>query len=163
VKRVLVTGLSGTGKSTVIRALAARGYAAVDADEPGLSELVPVGDDEVTGVGGGMDWIWREDTIAALLAEPCDADLFIGGCSPNQGRFRFDHVILLTAAPELMAARLRTRTTNRFGKDEGELARSLALRETVQPLLRRTADLEIDTAAPLDEVVDAILCHVARS
>jgi predicted ATPase len=55
VKRVLLTGMSGTGKSTVVRELAARGYKAVDADEGGLSELVSVPDDELTGPGHGQD------------------------------------------------------------------------------------------------------------
>jgi hypothetical protein len=41
-KRVLLTGMSGTGKSTVINELAARGYKAVDTDDHGLSEWVAV-------------------------------------------------------------------------------------------------------------------------
>jgi dephospho-CoA kinase len=38
VKRVLLTGISGVGKSTVIQHLAARGYKAVDTDDGGLSD-----------------------------------------------------------------------------------------------------------------------------
>lgn len=52
-KRVLITGMSGTGKSTVVAALAARGHKAVDADESGLSELVSVPERELTGLGPG--------------------------------------------------------------------------------------------------------------
>jgi dephospho-CoA kinase len=161
-KRVLVTGTSGTGKSSVIAALAARGYAAVDADEPSYSEAVDAPEGELTGPGGGKDWVWRVDRMDALLARD-DVDLlFVGGCSPNQGRFRnrFDHVVLLTAPPAVVAGRLATRTTNDFGKDAGELERALRLRAEVEPLLRRSADLELDTTAPLDEVVEAILRHV---
>ncbi len=39
-KRVLLTGMSGTGKSTLIRELSARGYKAVDADSDEWSEWV---------------------------------------------------------------------------------------------------------------------------
>jgi hypothetical protein len=42
----------------------------------------------------------------------------------------------------------------------GELARTLRLQREVEPLLRRGADFEVDTRAPLNEVVDAILRHV---
>lgn len=39
-KRVLITGMSGTGMSTVAAALAAHGHKAIGADTHGLSELV---------------------------------------------------------------------------------------------------------------------------
>jgi dephospho-CoA kinase len=161
-KRVLITGMSGTGKSTVVAALAARGHKAVDADEPRFSELVSVPDDELTGLGPGKDWVWREDRIQALLATQ-DADvLFVSGCAPNQGKFyaQFDHVVLLTAPAAVIAERLATRTNNPFGKDPDQLARTLLLQQDVEPLLRRRADLEVDTTAPLDEVIAAILWHV---
>lgn len=43
-KRVLITGMSGTGKSTVIRELALRGYKAIDTDYDDLSVFVPPSD-----------------------------------------------------------------------------------------------------------------------
>lgn len=100
-KRVLITGMSGICKSTVIAALAARGYKAVDADEDGYSEVVRVRRDEPTGLDPGQDWVWREARIRSLLATKDAEVLFLGGCSPNQGTFypRFDHVILLSARP----------------------------------------------------------------
>ncbi|QWF84620.1 GrpB family protein [Amycolatopsis sp. CA-230715] len=159
-KRVLLTGMSGTGKSTVVAELAARGYKAVDADFGGYSELVAVPDGEVTGVGGGQDWVWREDAIAELLSTEDTDVLFVCGCSPNQGEFSFDHVVLLSAPARVIAERLAGRTTNSFGKDAGELARTLELRETIEPLLRDGADLELDTTASLDQTVDAVLRHV---
>ena len=153
--------MSGVGKSTVIRELAARGERAVDADEGGFSHLVDAPAGAVTGVGGGRDWVWREDRIAALLAETEEGDgvLFLGGCSPNQGRFypRFDQVVLLTAPAAVVVERLATRTTNPFGKDPGEVARTLELQETVEPLLRRSATAVVDAGAPLPQVVAALL------
>lgn len=56
VKRVLLTGMSGTGKSTVIAALAARGYKALDTDD-GWCEPLPDGHQR-----------WRENAIEQLLA-----------------------------------------------------------------------------------------------
>lgn len=161
-KRVLITGMSGTGKSTLIAELAARGYRAVDADEPEFSEAVSVPQDELTGLGSGTDWVWREDRIAELLATQDKDMLFIGGTSPNQGTFyaQFDHVVLLVAPPALIAERLASRTTNDFGKDPNQLARTLRLQEEVEPLLRRGADLEVDTTAPLGEVIAVILRHI---
>lgn len=158
-KRVLLTGLSGTGKSTVIKELAARGYKAVDTDDHGLSEWVAVALDEPTGLGPGRDWVWREDRIQDLLSTDDAEVLFVSGCSPNQGKFypQFDHIVLLTAPAAAIVARLATRTTNPYGKHPDEVARVLALQQTVEPLLRGGAGLEVDTSAPLDQVVGTVL------
>lgn len=158
-KRVLLTGMSGTGKSTVITALAARGYKAVDTDDNGFSELVSVPEDEPTGLDPGQDWVWREDRIQDLLATE-DADvLFLSGCAPNQGTFypRFDHIVLLSAPAHVIVERLATRTTNPYGKRPEEIARTLEMLRTVEPLLRRGAGHEIDTSMPLDQVVATLL------
>jgi shikimate kinase len=147
VKRVLLTGMSGTGKSSVVRALAARGYKAVDTDD-GWCEPLPDGRQQ-----------WRADAIAALLATE-DADvLFVAGCEENQARFRsdFDHVILLSAPAGVLLDRLATRTTNPFGKAPAELSRILADLAEVEPVLRRVADHEVGTTMPLTDVVDTVL------
>jgi broad-specificity NMP kinase len=160
-KRILITGMSGTGKSTVIAALTRRGYRAVGTDAEGYSHLVTVPEDEPTGLEPGTDWVWREDRMEALLATDEGDVLFVAGTAPNQGTFydRFDSIILLSAPDEVMAERLATRTTNPYGSRPGEIARSLQMKVMVEPLLRRSADLEIDTSAPLEDVVEAILRH----
>ena len=146
-KRVLLTGMSGTGKSSVIRALADLGYKAIDTDD-GWCEQLP---------GGRQRW--REDAIARLLATG-DADvLFVAGCEENQVRFhpQFDHIILLSAPIQTMMQRLVDRTGNSFGKKHGDLSRVLSDTENVEPLLRRAADREIITTVPLEDVVRAVL------
>lgn len=161
-KRILITGMSGTGKSTVILELAARGYQAVDADCDEFSEWVTVNDDAHTPgtpVEANRDWVWRVDRMQALLAKE-DADvLFVSGCAPNMGQFlpKFDHVILLSAPAAVLVARLATRTTNAYGKQPAEVARVLDLIATVEPLLRRVADYEIHTNAPLEAVISTVL------
>lgn len=79
-KRILLTGMSGTGKSTVIRELAARGYKAVDADGEEFSQWVEVegsADTEVAPVDGNRDWVWREDCIQDLLSTEDTDVLFV--------------------------------------------------------------------------------------
>jgi shikimate kinase len=151
--------MSGTGKSTLVQELARRGFKAYDADYDGLSELVDVPLGEVTGVGPGKDWVWREDRIQALLSGEDSDVLFLAGCSPNQHKFYsfFDHIVLLSAPPQLLVERLRNRSSNPFGKHPDEVARTLELQKTVEPALRRSAGLEIDTSAPVDDVLAVLL------
>ena len=157
-KRILITGASGTGKSTVIERLSTLGYPAIDADAPGYSMEIAVSEDKLTGLGPGRDWVWRAAAIRSAL-DRRDPLLFLSGCSPNQGDFypAFTHIILLTAPPALVRERLGTRTTNAFGKDPDELARALALQAEIEPLLRRSATHVIDTRLALDEVVEEVL------
>jgi shikimate kinase len=147
VKRILLTGMSGTGKSSVVRALVARGYRAVDADD-GWCEPTPDGRQ-----------LWREDRVATLLASEDTGVLFLAGCEENQVRFhpQFDQIILLSAPAETLLARLAGRITNPYGKSAAERARVLDDLQTVEPLLRRVAHHEVRTTMPLDEVVATIL------
>ena len=149
-RRVLVCGMSGSGKSTAAAGLVARGERAVDLDG---GYVVPTADGRQ---------LWDEPRIEALL-DGTDELLFVFGLEENGVRLlpRFDAVVLLSAPVEVLTARLATRTTNPFGKDPDELARILDDLEHVEPRLRRVATHEIDTAAPLDVVVDELL-RIAR-
>ena len=161
-KRILLTGMSGTGKSTVISALAARGYRALDLDCDTFSEWVELDDASAmpgSPVEADRDWIWRADRVDELLSIADTDVLFLSGCASNMGQFlpRFDQIILLSAPADVIVERLRSRTTNPYGKHPDEVARVLDLLQTVEPLLRRVATHEIDTRVCLDKVVAAVL------
>lgn len=152
-KRVLITGMSGTGKSSLLHELAARGYRTVDTDY----------DDYFQTTDG--ETLWREDRISALLSSAPDdlpGVLFVQGTTRNQVLFypRFHHIVLLSAPPQILAERLATRTTNPYGKDPADLAETLRNQQTVEPLLRAAATLEVVTTVPVARVADIVLDHV---
>ena len=155
--KVLITGMSGTGKSSALRALAARGHRTVDTDTDEWSRWTTLPD-------GSRDWIWREDAIAALLSGhgPGDGHLFVAGCKSNQGDFypRFDHIVLLSAPADVILARVAARTTNPYGKTSEERAEILDNLAVVEPLLRATCTAEVDASSP-PEVVAGRLGEIA--
>ena len=141
--------MSGTGKSTVLGALAGRGFDTVDTDD---------GDwiDE-----SGPERLWRIERLTALLDEheAADRPLFVAGTVFNQRVLypRFAEIVLLTAPLPVMLARIASRDTNPFGRTAQERARIVSDTEQIEPLLRASATIEIDTRAPLADTVDALV------
>jgi shikimate kinase len=139
--RVLVTGMSGAGKSTILDELHRRGVLTVDTDYDGWE--TPEG-------------TWDESRMDGLLAQ--HQDIVVSGTVENQGQFydRFEHIVLLSAPLEVLVRRLRDRTNNSYGKSSAERADVGRYVETVEPLLRRGATVELDGQRPIAELADAV-------
>lgn len=148
--RILLTGMSGTGKSTVLAALAERGCATVELDG---AWCVPQPD--------GTQ-LWDEPRLTALLDRDDARVLVVAGCEANVSVFlpRFDRVILLTAPTPVILERLANRTTNAFGRTPEECARVLRDIDEVEPRLRAVAHVEIDTSGPIDQTVRRVLAQI---
>lgn len=151
---VLVTGMSGVGKSTVLEAVRARGYACIDMDDPSMSYVDAPGHQH-----------WRTDELVRLLDDHRERTTFVFGCAEEQasvyGRFRA--VILLSAPLDVMIERIGARTTNGFGRRPTEMARVIADQREIEPLLRRSCTHEIVTTVPVAHVVDEIIAIASRT
>jgi shikimate kinase len=154
--------MSGTGKSALVRELKERGHRAVDLDSPEYSKWMEV--DDSTGTAGspvepGRDWVWREDRVAELLADDEGDLLVVGGCAANMGPFLpcFDDVVLLRAPVDVIVSRLAARGPGEYGGRPDQAERVVALIDTVEPLLRRAADHEVDSSGALDDTLAAVL------
>jgi shikimate kinase len=150
VRTILVTGMSGAGKSTALAELRRRGYGTVDTDEEGWSEW----SDEDGG------YVWREERIAELLTGDGDGPtLYVAGTVSNQGRFYplFHAVVLLSAPADVLMSRIAARTTNPYGKVASE--RALVARDVAEaePRLRATCTHEVDATLPVDRVVSRLI------
>ncbi len=148
--RVLLTGMSGTGKSSLVHELRGRGHLAYDADDDGFTEPRANG-----------RWGWRRALVADLLATAPDGLLFFAGCSEEQVELPFDYRVLLTAPEPVLVERLRTRTG--YGRDSDELAQVLEDLAQVEPLLRRTADLVLTSTASPPELADRLLERIGAA
>ena len=153
--RILITGMSGTGKSTLMSELASRGFVAVDVDEPSLGLTYP---------RDGGELGWNVEAIRNLLNRTTASPLFVAGCSDEQAELYadFDYIVLLTAPVETLRDRLASRTGNDYGKSPQQLTAVLHYVDTVEPVLRRSADLEVVTTIAVGRVANVILEHVAE-
>lgn len=146
--RVLLTGMSGTRKSSVIAELKGRGFAAIYMEEPCWS---------VRDAEGNQ--LWCEERLREVLAAEHACPVFVSSCAENQVKFypQFSHIVLISAPADAIKERLVRRTDNRYGKRPDEPAKALHHLEWVEPLLRRSATHEIVTTIHLDRVVATVL------
>jgi dephospho-CoA kinase len=137
--RILLTGMSGAGKSTVLAELARRGHRTLDTDHDGWT--LP-------------DGRWDEPRMARLLAR--EPRIVVSGTVDNQGAFRdrFAHVVLLSAPLDVLLARVAARTGNDYGKDPAEREEIRRNTAEVEPLLRRSADVELDGRRAVGDLAD---------
>jgi len=140
--RVLITGMSGAGKSTLLATLHERGFPTVDTDYDGW---------EVSEAH------WDEARMSALLDD--HATIAVSGTAENQGRFydRFEHVVYLYAPLDVLLDRVRNRTTNPYGRTAAQQTDIATYVREVEPLIRRTATLEVDARLPIDVLADQVV------
>ena len=139
--RVLITGMSGTGKSTLLAGLHQRGHLTVDTDYDNW--VLPSG-------------VWDPVRMASLLER--QSHVIVSGTVENQIDFydRFDHIVLLSAPWATLLERVTSRSNNPFGRTQAQQDEIRFYLNTVEPLLRRSATLELDGASPINELADAV-------
>jgi broad-specificity NMP kinase len=164
----LITGVAGTGKSTIAKELHHRGYAAYDTEE-GFSYYV----DKQTGERcaypkqPSQEWydrherVFDEKVLMNLLKKHADEPLFICSITANQIKYypQFDKIFLLTAPDDVITHRLGTRTNNYFGRHPLDLARVIGRHEQFDDELKAAGAVVIDSTQPLDTVADEIIKH----
>ncbi|HEV3486551.1 MAG TPA: AAA family ATPase [Vicinamibacterales bacterium] len=160
--KVLVVGMSGTGKSSALAELRKRGYRVVDTDDPGwrVHSKYP----QPLDVLHRGEWLLVEERMNALLDADDDRSLFVGGGARNQSKFydRFDAIVLLTAPFDVLLERVARRTTNDYGKTALERAEILVDLVEIEPLLREGCTHVLNADRPLDDVVADLIAIAER-
>jgi hypothetical protein len=139
--------MSGAGKSMLLHVLAERGHLIVDTDYDGWTLC---------------DGRWDAARMSDLLGR--EPDVVIAGTVDNQGDFYdcFDHIVLLSAPLHILIERVSSRTTNPYGRTANERAEIAYYVQTVEPLLHKTATIELDGPASVSELagsVEELICN----
>ncbi len=164
-KNFFVTGISGTGKTTIAKELSKRGVKTVSIDEePGLC----VWKNKITGEVIGYDVILDQSFIEAH-DWVCDVDklkelmgkngVVVLGMASNQDDFLglFDEIILLQCRPEIFMQRIDQRIDNDFGKDESAKAEILSWYEKFESNVCNNGAAIVNVEFPLEDVVQSII------
>jgi len=165
----LITGVAGTGKSTLAKELRRRGYAAYDTEE-GFSYYI----DKKTGERcaypkqpsqewyDGHERVFDERVLMNLMKKHADEPLFICSITANQAKFYpdFDKIFLLSASDELITHRLGTRTNNYFGRNPLDLQRVIGRHQQFDDELLALDAIPIDAAQDISGMTDDIVSRI---
>ena len=173
----LVTGVSGTGKSTVLGELRARGCLARGVDEDGYAdwvsrrtgaaERVPRDDPafDIHDWYQGHDWVLNPRRVGVLsrAAARCAAPVFLCGNALGEGDAwpLFDRVVALVADVPTIERRLAARAGD-YGKAPEELAMILGWHNGFEERYRRFGAVIVDATRSLPEVADQVLAAARR-
>lgn len=168
----LVTGVSGTGKSAVLRELRVRGCLARGVDEDGYAdwvsrrtgaaEVIPRGDPEfdIHAWYQAHDWVLNARRISVLsrAGARCGRPVFLCGSALGEADVwhLFDQVVALVADVPTIGRRLAARAGD-YGKAPEELAMILGWHDGFEESYRRFGAVIVDARRPLREVTDEVV------
>lgn len=149
---VLLTGMSGTGKSTLLKHLKDDGNVTVDLDYGGW--LIYHDD--------SGEYILDVARVIELIRSRSEENIFLAGTAVNQGQIYpyLDAVVTLTAPLHVMKERIMQRTDNPFGRSDSEWRKIVQDKEDFEALIIKGSDLTIDTTQPFPDTIDEIYRYI---
>jgi adenylate kinase family enzyme len=167
--KIFITGQSGTGKTTVLKELARRGFATFNTDDlPGLTRLeIKATREPAEWPAGHIDWgfyawNWQDREIRKIIAT--QGDIFVGAIVGNQAQYYplFDTIIVLTVDDEELFRRRTTRQEQRKSDRPQNIRESIAHNQANIAKFIKAGAIPVQNNLPIDEVADEIL-RVSRA
>lgn len=176
---IYITGMSGSGKSSVLRKLETFGYETRGVDELGYAdwvdrqtgEIIPFPEDEnsvnIHDWYTKHRWVLSVDRISQLKKQTDTDDklLFLGGMAEGEDTVwhYFTKVFLLTIDEKTIQERIANRTDNNFGKAPEEMTEILGALQPYETKCKKLGAITIDATQSLDKVIDEIISHLREN
>lgn len=167
---IYITGVEGSGKSTVANELTKLGYKAIDIDSSNLSKRyeknswdetksLPEPHESHLSWYQDREWKIRPVDILKIKQESTDRKVYLCGITENYAEIKqyFSKVFCLVLHKDGVLERISSRVNNDFGKDPAQLEYILAKHEQYETLLSNSGALMIDATNPLPQVVEEII------
>lgn len=166
---IYITGIGGTGKSSLQKRLIERGYESIDLDHGYCAFINTRTAEEVVGPTREVrspEWLetheWRfiPGKLDELQTQVRDKLLFLCGTATDEAEYRhyFTKVFALTADDETITRRLRERSGDHsYGKSDHELRLTLAENAMAVDRYTKLGAVIIDAKQSPDDIINAIL------
>jgi dephospho-CoA kinase len=166
---IYVTGSAATGKSTLVKLLQEKGYAAFDEDDSSVGSAhekitnIPVSIPPVSE--RDPEWFSRHewkirDGVMAELQKRSDTEaifLFGNSINPKEASKIFSRIIYLEIDESSLRQRLANRTDNDYGKSEDEIKDILDKCAILNEQYEISGVLRIDASRPVKVVASDII------
>lgn len=166
-KKVFITGMSGSGKSSIAAELSRRGLAVFDIDKVMGSCNWYDSNGKVADYHSGVSkkwlsehqWICDFDQIKDLVKKLKRAEVFIVGITDNQSDFidYFDQIFLLQISDNDLLNRLKSRTTNDFAKSAQQQEHLLETKEDFEQKMLENGAIHLDASLSISDITNQIL------
>jgi shikimate kinase len=174
---VFITGVAGSGKSTVLKELRCRGYEAYDTDDDGFakwqhkqtghihpkSSIKP--SDRTKKFLKEHSWNIPRSEVEELAKRAKHKIIFLCGAASNEQEVRdlFKGMFELTIDEGTLRHQLLTRSSNDWGKQPHELKKTLEeLRRSANDLSKKSGYVIIDATQPVSGIADKILESIKK-
>ncbi len=167
--KILITGICGTGKSTISKALNDRGILSIDfSDIRGMCYWKDLKTNEKVQYSPveSLEWFKNKNYFCDLnkLKEVLDQHknvVITGVASGSALEYLplFDKVILLQCNPETFTHRLKTRISP-YGKTKAEQEDAIEWQKNFDPQLLTYGAIPVNTEGELGNVVDKIIMKI---
>lgn len=167
---IFITGMSGTGKSTVKEELTHRGYLAYDTDENELTIWTDKHSGQPASSSSAIQqgtpewyetylWTLQTEKVRVVANQVTDRPVFMCGIPGNwrEAIPMFDMVFCLTLDNESLEHRLTQRTNNDYGKAVHELRDILEWNKSMATDAKNLGAILVDASLPVGDIVDTIL------
>jgi len=169
-----VTGIAGTGKSSLCEELKSRGYEAYDTDDDGFSKWQHRETDYVHPKSSVKSkdrteeflknhaWNIPRQEVESLAKRAADKPIFLCGVADNVSDLSalFNNVFALSIDKKTLKHRLQTRTNNDWGKQAHELQSTLDQHSLSAAYYEKNGYIIIDANQPVATIADKLLAEV---
>lgn len=169
-KKYWITGVAGTGKTTVGEELVKQGHYVTDVEETGglcawwsieSEQFVPFPDVVTSEFSAAHKWRLDMDKLTEVIDNTQPSVILVGTNETlKENMSMFEKVFILRCEPDVFIERLNNRENNDFGKDESIQQEILGWYENFETRMIDAGAISIDASQSIADVADQIAQHL---